>query len=127
MHDKIKFDETSSFMKCFKKLFKKYPSLKEDFELFKKALKEDGTNLTGVVQISGLGKKVLVPFYKAKKFRCKSLNAGNKSGIRVVFCWRHESEDAKVSFIEIYPKNKQENHDKEKIIKFCKENEFYAN
>lgn len=120
----ILFNETPSFEKDFKRLLKKYPSLEDDLMRFKKALETDGENLTGLVRIP-LGSRISAPFFKARKFRCKSLNSGAMSGIRVILCWQRQSTEVKVTFIEIYYKGQQENHDESKIIIFSKENDLY--
>jgi len=116
----IIFEELEPFKKDFKHL-KKYRSLDDDFLKFKKVLETDGENLTGLVRLSMGANLQDIPFYKAKKFRCKSLGGGAMSGIRVIFCWQQKDNDALVSFIEIYYKGQQTNHNPERIINFCKE------
>lgn len=49
------YDTVPEFEKDLKKLKKKYKPLDGDLEVFKKALKVDPENLTGVVRISSLG------------------------------------------------------------------------
>lgn len=119
------FHATDSFNKNFKKLSKDYHSLNADLERFKKALEIDGERLTGLKRIP-LSEKISTKFFKARKFRCKSLNCGSMSGIRIVFCWQVECENIKIIFIEIYYKGKQENHNETKIIDFCKGNGLYV-
>lgn len=112
------FEETDSFKGLFKKILKKYNTLDSDFERFKIALNTDGKELSGLVRLQ-LGNKITTPVYKASKFRCKYLkNKGVRSGIRVIFCWEQKNNPIKITFIEIYHKGKQENHDINKIIEF---------
>lgn len=111
------FRLTPPFEKDFKRLLKKYPSLKEDFGKFKLALETEGVNLTGTFRIP-LGSGIGIPFYKAKKFRCKSLQAGVQSGIRVIFALERTADCDIISFVEIYHKNSQENNDMERIRAF---------
>lgn len=97
--------------------------MEEDFSRFKKALELDGENLTGLARIP-LGNRIKTPFYKARKFRCKSLNAGSMSGFRLIFRWQCHGNVAEVTFIEIYHKNQQANHDVSRIETFCKDGEL---
>ncbi len=115
------FDEekVKEFSKDLDKLVKKHRGFDKDFLIFKQALETDKENLSGVVRISGLGEKVKIPVYKARKFRCKSLNRGSMSGIRVIFAY--DPPNDKIIFIEIYCKSQQENEDKARILKYFQE------
>jgi mRNA-degrading endonuclease RelE of RelBE toxin-antitoxin system len=74
-------------------------------------------HLNGTFQISDLGQDVKVPVYKVKHFRCKALKGkGVKSGIRVIYAYE-EYKDM-VTLIEIYHKNKKENEDRDRILKY---------
>ncbi len=66
------------------------------------------------------GNGVTTPIYKARKFRCTSVGGsrGARSDIRLVFAY-YEKYD-KVIYLEIYKKNKQSNHNVERIIKYFK-------
>jgi len=91
--------------------------IEEDFERFEKALlAEFPKTLPGVVVISNLGEGLL-PVYKARKFRCKALQKGSMSGIRVIYTY--DKYEDKIIFIEIYYKGKKENHDKDRILKYA--------
>jgi hypothetical protein len=58
---------------------------------------------------------VKIPIFKAKHFRCRSLkNKGNRSGIRVIYAYIREMEE--IALIEIYSKNKKENHEHKRIL-----------
>lgn len=58
--------------------------LDKDLETFKKAVSAEPTSLNGAVQIPEIGAE-FYPVYKARKFRCKALNRGSQSGIRVIY------------------------------------------
>ncbi len=117
---KASFSEISEcpeFQKDFKKLLKKFLSLKEDLETFKntalKAFHKLGQENLGIFRISHLGFEI-PEVYKATKFACKSLKGrGAASGIRVIYA--HYPNEDKIVLIEIYFKADQENEDKERI------------
>jgi mRNA-degrading endonuclease YafQ of YafQ-DinJ toxin-antitoxin module len=111
------------FEKEFKKLNKKYLSLKEDFDDFCETLELDPTwnNLLSnhIKRISWLWKNVNWNFYKVKKFVCRSISwHSSNSWIRIIYKYEEKSDIIKlesIKFIEIYHKNKKENHDIERI------------
>ena len=112
-------NQSSEFEKDFKRLLKKFPSLKEDLETFKntplKAFHKLGQENLGIFQIPGLGFEY-PKVYKAKKFACKSLKGrGSATGIRVIYAY-YSNED-KILFIEMYFKADKENEDRERIKK----------
>jgi len=108
-----KFVEVEEFKKDLKKL--KF-DIEDDFETFKKALSVEPENLNGVVKISNLGEGIL-PVYKARKFRCKALQKGSQSGIRIIYTYNSKTEE--IILIEIYYKGKKENHDLYRIRKYA--------
>ena len=111
------FDRTSikEFSKELKKL--KVRHIEKDLAVFEKAFEQDKERLTGLVQIPELEKKgVTIPIYKATKFRCKSMNMGSRSGIRLIFAYSVEED--KVTYIETYKKNNKENNDENRILKY---------
>ena len=105
----VRFVEVPEFQKDLKNI---RFDLSEDLELFKKALAVDPENLNGAVKIPGFGGGVC-PVYKARKFRCKKLNKGSRSGIRVVYIYNPEKEE--ILLVEIYYKSKRENHNSNRI------------
>jgi len=105
----VQFVEVPEFQKDLKKI--KF-DLCEDLERFKKALAVDPKNLNGAVKIPGFWEGIY-PVYKARKFRCKALNKGSQSGIRVIYIYNSEKEE--VLLVEIYFKSKKENHDLDRI------------
>jgi len=109
----------TEFEKDFKKLSKRFRTLKEDLDIFiDKQLKlyhKLRIDNKGVFPITGLGTDY-PEIYKAKKFACKSLKGkGAASGIRIIYAY-YEKEDI-IEFIEIYYKGDKENEDKERIRK----------
>ncbi|MFH1503657.1 MAG: hypothetical protein ABIE36_03295 [Candidatus Diapherotrites archaeon] len=107
-----KFVEVDEFQNDLKKI--KF-DIGEDLDRFKKALAVDPKNLNGAVKISNLGEGIL-PVYKARKFRCKFLQKGSRSGIRVIYTYNPKTEE--IILIEIYYKGKKENHDLYRIRKY---------
>lgn len=116
----IKYGQTEEFQKDFKKLLKRYRSLKEDLELAKIAAIElfhlKKINNLSVFPIPGFCTEELL-VYKIKKFACKALKGrGSKSGIRVIYAFHVKS--LKVDFIEIYFKADQDIEDRERIKQY---------
>lgn len=119
----INFQAVPEFPKDLDNLSKKYRYLKEDFEKFKKVLVSTPFNfIPGNVRISDLGINVKTPIYKLKHFRSRDFKGkGSKSGFRIIYAQINEVEDDKIIFIEIYHKNNQENHNKDRIKKYFEE------
>jgi len=68
-------------------------------------------------RISGLGKDIILPIYKLRKFYSDDFKGkGKKSGFRVIYAYDEENE--KITLIEVYHKNKQSNHDIQRIKKY---------
>jgi len=111
------------FEKDFKRLLKKFGTLKEDLQVFiEKQLNlfhKLGQDNRGCVRISDLG--ITYPhIYKARKFACKSLKGkGAASGIRVIYAY-HPQEDI-IEFIEIYYKGDKANEDRGRILQKYKQ------
>ena len=121
---KIDYAETAQFKRDFKKLLKKFPTLKDDFgvnkqyriELFH--CKEIDSN--SIFEIEGAKNTESLKFYKVKKFQCKSLKGrGAKSGIRVIYAYLTSNQ--KIVFLEIYFKADQKNEKRERIVEFMNE------
>ena len=106
------FVEVPEFQKDLKKL---KVNLSEDLKVFKKALVVCPTCLNGAVKIQGFGENFYFVF-KVKKFRCKALNKGSKSGIRVIYTYHPLNDE--IYLIAIYQKNHQENHDNNRIKRY---------
>lgn len=109
--------EWPEFQRDFKKLLKKFRSLKEDFATFKKvslkAYHKLGETNVGIVPVSDLG--IQNPkIYKVKKFACRALRGrGAQSGMRIIYACFQDRD--KIEFIEIYFKGDTENEDRERI------------
>jgi len=114
------FSRLSEFDHDMKKLSKDFRSLEDDLDNFKTALSAripDG--LPGIVRIANLGIDVSDPVFKVRKFRCQSLKGrGSNSGLRVIYAF--DSATDSITFIEIYFKGKQENEDRERILRYMK-------
>ena len=119
----------AEFEKDFKKLEKRFRTLRDDFENMKRSLLEvhylKNTPLpaNALVDIKGCcGEKY--KSQKVRKFACKSLkNLGNRSGIRIIFVIEfNENKDFKITFIEIYYKGDKENEDRDRLSDFIKTN-----
>lgn len=120
----VEFLQTPEFEREFKKLAAKYPTLHQDFEVFLKALKALLPECTpGTVRISNLGHQVNLPVFKVKHFRSSSCHGkGVNSGFRIIYAFNKKSMT--IVFIEMYHKNKKENHDEKRIKKYAKEGMF---
>jgi hypothetical protein len=119
---KIRYIETFEFQKDFKKLLKRYISLKNDFEL----VKEASIELYHIHKIDNIS-VFLIPGFcsenikicKIKKFSCDALkNRGSKSGIRIIYAFH--CFGMKVVFLEMYYKGNQEKEDFERIKAYLK-------
>jgi len=116
----MNYEESKEFLHDLKKLLKKFPSLKDDLAIAKKAVIElrhvQEIDNQATFQIPGHTHKNF-SFWKIKKFACKSLKGrGAKSGIRIIYAFYPKTK--KVFFLEIYFKGKKENEDKERIKNF---------
>ena len=109
--------ELKSFKKDFKKLCKKFKTLKEDLENFiniqLKLTHKLNIDNQGVFLISDLG--IEYPkIFKARKFPCKALKGkGAMSEIRIIYAY-YEDRDI-IEFIEIYYKGDKVIEDRERI------------
>jgi len=104
----INFRALDIFDREFRKLLKKYPSLKKDFSSFQKFLEQEPTGLGigDIERINGLGEKILLPIYKVRKFACKSLSQNrSQSGIRIIYVYDATTDTVEfIEFVEIYYK-----------------------
>jgi mRNA-degrading endonuclease RelE of RelBE toxin-antitoxin system len=103
-----------------KKLSRDYRSLEEDLKTFTIALSARiPAGLPGIVQIANLGIDVPDPVFKVRKFRCQFLKGrGSNSGLRVIYAF--DSATDSITFIEIYFKGRQENEDRERILRYMR-------
>ena len=107
------------FKRDFKKLKKRYRSLKDDLDTFIDTsvravhVLDQPPESQGHFPVSGLGIKV-EGLYVAKRFACKSLKGtASRSGIRVVY--RFEKKTLYLYLIEIFYKGDKENEDVNRI------------
>lgn len=119
----MKYEETTEFNHDFKKLLKKFSSLRGDLEINKKYRIElfhiEKIDSRSIFKIEGVKNCEELQFFKIKKFQCKSLKGrGAKSGIRVIYAFLPTQQ--KVVFLEIYFKAKQENESRQRIENFIK-------
>ncbi|MBC8387554.1 MAG: hypothetical protein H8E13_05830 [Actinobacteria bacterium] len=120
MNRKIQYIETSWFKKDFKKLIKRFKTLKGDLDV----LKRNQIELLHLFEIDNDGTFKLKGYrnpnysiYKIKKIACKSLKGkGSKSGLRLIYAFNQNS--IQISLLEIYYKGDKENEDYDRIKKF---------
>ncbi|OGZ43456.1 MAG: hypothetical protein A3J55_02800 [Candidatus Ryanbacteria bacterium RIFCSPHIGHO2_02_FULL_45_17b] len=107
-----RFDALAEFEKEFKRLFKKYRTLDDDLEKFKKIL---------VTTPTGIGKNFVIVYssqtVKIVKARmaCRALR---DRSLRIVYS--HIEQEQRFDFIEIYFKGEKENEDRERIKEYLK-------
>lgn len=114
----MEFSTLHEFDSEFNKLLKKFRSLEEDLDVLKTVLEKYPQGYEPIVfRIPGLG--IETEIYKVKNFRCKALNRGVRSGIRVIYAYL--KEQGKIEFVEIYYKEKDDvDCDKDRIRKYYK-------
>lgn len=117
----MNYSETAEFTRDFKRLLKKFPSLRDDMEITKKFRIElfhvQKIDSQSIFKIENAGNDENLQFFKIKKFQCKSLKGrGSKSGIRVIYAFYCQS--CRVEFIEIYFKGEKENEDRQRIKEY---------
>ncbi|MCK4608405.1 MAG: hypothetical protein KAT71_02905 [Gammaproteobacteria bacterium] len=118
---RISYSETEKFKRDFKKLLKKFLSLKNDLEVVKRNAIEIfhiyNIDNNSVCKIQDAGNFAELFFYKIKKFACRNLKGhGAKSGIRVVYAFFPKKQQ--VIFLEMYFKANQENETRQRIIDY---------
>ncbi|MFA5776599.1 MAG: hypothetical protein WC988_03545 [Patescibacteria group bacterium] len=112
MATQISYSQTLEFEKGFRKLLKRFGTLKDDLETAKIAAIElyhihkiDNLSIFPVQGFCVKGTQI----FKLKKFACRALKGrGSKSGIRIIYAFY--SRENKIEFIEIYFKGDQENY-----------------
>ena len=90
--------------------------LEKDIDVFKQAVAVEPTCLNGAVKLQGIGEE-FYPVYKARKFRCKALNRGSQSGIRVIYTFNPVTNE--VVLIEIYYHEDKDNNDMNRARKYA--------
>ncbi|MFA5299637.1 MAG: hypothetical protein WC389_15720 [Lutibacter sp.] len=107
------FDELTEFKKDLKSLLKKYRTLNDDLDVVKRVLEVIPNERPPFsFYINNLGLETCI--IKVKKIACKSLKGkGVNSGLRLIYAYF--STEQKITFIEWYHKNDQENEDRKRI------------
>ena len=106
------FDALAEFEKEFKRLFKKYRTLDDDLEKFKKIL---------ITTPTGIGKNFVTVYssqtVKIVKARmaCRALR---DRSLRIVYSYFEQEQ--RVEFIELYFKGEKKNEDRERIKEYLK-------
>jgi hypothetical protein len=98
---------TPDFKNFFKKLYKKYPSLKNDLATLYQNLEQDYT----------IGTSLGNNLYKIR-LAIESKNKGKSAGARVIYFFLNQ--DNEIYLIHIFDKNQFENIPKETLIKLLK-------
>jgi|SRR5665647_1258829 mRNA-degrading endonuclease YafQ of YafQ-DinJ toxin-antitoxin module len=108
------FEELTEFQKDLKNLLKKYRTLNDDLDVVKQVLTTaPDARPPFSFRIENLGLETCV--IKVRKIACKALKGrGVNSGLRLVYAYFKDQE--KITFIELYHKNDEENEDRERII-----------
>lgn len=110
------------FDRDFKKLLKRFRTLKSDFKTLKTYALEPfhslGIKTNGILPIEGFcGEKHTS--YKVRKFACRALpGRGSNSGLRVIYV--HQPNIQTITFIEIYFKGDQESEDRSRLQAFVR-------
>ena len=108
------FNELDKFEKEFKRLFKKYNTLNDDFEKFKKVL---------AMYPTGVGKNFIIIYSspRAKIIKahmaCRALR--NNHLLRLIYAYLEQEQ--KIEFIEVYYKGDKENEDRNRIKIYLEE------
>lgn len=107
------FDELAEFKKDLKDLLKKYSTLNEDLDVIKRVLEVTPDERPPFsFRIDNLGLETCI--IKVKKIACKALKGrGVNSGLRLIYAFFLDEQ--KITFIELYHKNDEENEDRKRI------------
>lgn len=106
------FDATPEFEKEFKRLFKKYQTLDDDFEKFKAVLLATPTGVGKNFDI--IHSSATVKIVKAR-MACRALR---DRSLRIVYSYFEQEQ--RVEFIELYFKGDKENEDRERMKQYLK-------
>lgn len=109
------FNALEEFNKEFKRLFKKYKTLEDDFEKFKKVLLTTPT---------GVGKNFVIIHSSSTirivkaRMACRALR---DPSLRIIYSYSEQEQ--RIEFIELYFKGDKENEDRERIKEYLKNQE----
>jgi len=111
----MNFKNTLEFEKDYKKLFKKFKSLKTDLVEFKKILSKFPL---GIGKHFNIITRVNQTHIIKARFFCKNLK---RKSLRVIYAYYEDSQkNIHIEFIEIYFKGNKENEDRERIKNYLK-------
>jgi len=108
----MNYNELPEFSKEFKKFFKKYKSLLDDINEFKRVI--DITPLGNSKHFNIITQNEKCAIVKARLF-CRYLKG---SSLRIIYAFHYQCY--KIEFIEIYFKGNKENENKERINTYLK-------
>jgi hypothetical protein len=102
-----RFENLTEFAKEFRRLFKKYKTLDDDFEKFKRVLLATpvGVGKNFVIIHSSQSVKIVKARMACRALRDRSL--------RIIYAYLEQGE--KIEFVEIYFKGEKENEDGDRI------------
>lgn len=109
---KTNYNELPEFSKEFKRFSRKYKSLPDDLEEFKRVV--DVASLGNSKHFNVITRNEQCTVVKARFF-CRYLKG---SSLRIVYAFHYQS--CKVDFIELYPKGDKKNEDRERIKEYLK-------
>lgn len=131
------FEYHYKFKKEFNKIFRKRhcPTIKTDFKLLYDVLIQhlmESNKLSSNIcfPMAGLKDYVTVSAFIIKRFRCKGIKKGSRSGFRITFLF--DVDESRFIFVEIFEKKNKELPNKNRINElFTKEvdilSELYEN
>lgn len=108
----MNYNELPKFSKEFKRFSKKYKSLPDDLEEFKRVV--DVVSLGNRKHFNIITQNEQCVIIKARFF-CRYLKG---SSLRIIYAFHRQ--DCRIDFIEIYFKGEKENEDRERIKDYLK-------
>ena len=111
----MKIETLTDYDKDFKRLFKKYRTLKNDIDYVKTVLDvRPDARPPFSFRIENLG--ITTCTIKIKKIASDSFKGrGVNSGFRLIYAYFEQEK--RIVFIELYHKNEKENEDKDRILR----------
>jgi mRNA-degrading endonuclease RelE of RelBE toxin-antitoxin system len=114
--DFLEIVRVPGFARDMKRLLKRFRTLEEDLRVFLSAqlalYHKQGIDNGGIFPLQHAR-----GFFKARRFACRSLKGrGGNSGIRVIY--HYDSENDRLTLIELYFKGDKENEDRERVNRF---------
>lgn len=110
----MKFSRLNEFSKELKKFSKKYRSIENDLEEFKKILNVNPAGNSKHFNIITNKQESNIKIIKARFF-CQYLKG---STLRIVYAY--SKDEIRIEFIELYFKGDKENEDRDRILEYLK-------